>query len=106
MKTKAVPSDWLERDGRRLDCGPYMSVALEAKVLLERLKVGKDVLRDVTDNGIAGIFNGPGFARSYVDDPADGVPFLGSTDILNADLTTLPLLSRKQVAANPRLVVH
>lgn len=106
MKTKAVPSGWLERDGRRLDCGPYMSGALEAKVLLERLKVRKDALRDVTANGIAGIFNGPRFARSYVDDSAHGIPFLGSTDILNADLTNLPQLSRKQVAANPRLVVH
>ncbi|XXT21724.1 hypothetical protein WME94_09205 [Sorangium sp. So ce429] len=106
MKTKAVPSGWLERDGRRLDCGPYMSGALEAKVRLESLKVRKEALRDVTAKGMAGIFNGPRFARSYVEDPAHGVPFLGSTDILNADLTNLPMLSRKQVAANPRLVVQ
>ena len=106
MKAKAIPSGWLERDGRRLDCGPYMSGALEAKVLLERLRARKDPLKDVTANGIAGIFNGPRFARSYVDDPANGVPFLGSTDILNADLTNLALLSQKQVAANPRLIVR
>ena len=106
MKTKAVPSGWLARDGRRLDSGPYMSGALEAKVLLESMTARKDALRDVTAGGLAGIFNGPRFARSYVDDPAQGVPFLGSTDILGADLTTLPRLSRRQVAANPRLVVH
>lgn len=106
MKAKSVPSSWLERDGRRLDCNPYMSGALEAKVLLEGLKARKDALRDVTLKGLAGIFNGPRFARSYVDDPKAGVPFLGSTDILNADLTSLPRLSKKQVAANPRLVVH
>lgn len=106
MKAKSVPSSWLERDGRRLDCNPYMSGALEAKVLLEGLKARKDPLRNVTLNGMAGIFNGPRFARSYVDDPNAGVPFLGSTDILNADLTNLPRLSKKQVAANPRLVVH
>lgn len=106
MKAKSVPSAWLERDGRRLDCNPYMSGALEAKVLLEGLKARKDALRDVTLKGMAGIFNGPRFARSYVDDPQSGVPFLGSTDILNADLTSLPRLSKKQVAANPRLVVH
>ncbi|MBH5385259.1 methylation-associated defense system restriction endonuclease subunit S MAD5 [Bradyrhizobium diversitatis] len=106
MKTKTVPSGWLERDGRRLDCGPYMSGALEAKVLLERLAVRKEALQDVTEQGIAGIFNGPRFARSYVDDPAHGVPFLGSTDILKADLTHLPMLSRKQVAANPRFIVR
>jgi hypothetical protein len=38
MKAKSVPSSWLERDGRRLDCNPYMSGALEAKVLLEGLR--------------------------------------------------------------------
>jgi type I restriction enzyme S subunit len=106
MKTKAVPSGWLERDGRRLDCGPYMSGALEAKVLLEGLKARKDKLRDVTAGGTAGIFNGPRFARHYVDVPGHGVPFLGSTDILNADLTNLSRLSKKQVTANPRLVVR
>lgn len=106
MKTKSVPSTWLERDGQRLDCGPYMSGALEAKVLLERLKNRKERLRDVTANGIGGIFNGPRFARAYVDDPEHGVPFLGSTDILNTDLTNLPRLSKKQVDANPRLVVR
>jgi type I restriction enzyme S subunit len=106
MKVKSIPSTWLDKDGRRLDCGPYMSGALEAKVLLEALKARKDALRDVSLNGMAGIFNGPRFARSYVDDPKYGVPFLGSTDILNADLTSLPRLSKKQVAANPRLVVH
>src|SRR5581483_9054640 len=98
MRAKAVPSGWLGRDGRRLDCGPYMSGALEAKVLIGRLKVRKEALRDVTANGMAGIFNGPRFARCYVDDAAYGVPFLGSTDILSADLTNLPRLSRKQVA--------
>lgn len=106
MKTKSVPSGWLGRDGRRLDCGPYMSGALEARVRLEHLKARKDTLREVTLGGMAGIFNGPRFARSYVDDARFGVPFLGSTDILNADLTGLPLLSRRQVEANPRLVVR
>lgn len=106
MRVKSVTSTWLERDGRRLDCGPYMSGALEAKVLLEGLKARKDALRNVTLNGMAGIFNGPRFARSYVDDPKYGVPFLGSTDILNADLTSLPRLSKKQVTANPRLIVR
>lgn len=106
MKAKVIPSAWLERDGRRLDCGPYMSGALEAKVLLEALKVRKDALRTLTAGGMSGIFNGPRFPRLYVEDPAHGVPFLGSTDILNADLNNLALLSRKQVLSNPRLIVR
>ena len=106
MKAKSVPSNWMQRDGCRLDCGPYMSGALEAKVLLEGLKARKDALCKVTLNGMAGIFNGPRFARSYVEDPSYGVPFLGSTDILDADLTHLPHLSKRQVDANPRLIVR
>jgi hypothetical protein len=42
MKTKSVPSMWLERDGGRLDCGPYMSGGLEANVLAVAKKVGFD----------------------------------------------------------------
>ena len=106
MKTKFVPSGWLGHDGRRLDCGPYVSGALEARVRLEELRARKDSLQEVTLRGMAGIFNGPRFARTYVDDARFGVPFLGSTDILNAELAGLPLLSRRQVEANPRLVVR
>jgi type I restriction enzyme, S subunit len=105
VKAKTVPSRWLlESDGRRLDCGPYMSGALEARVRLERLSARKDLLHEVTLGGHAGIFNGPRFPRKYVNDPRFGVPFLGSTDILASDLTHLPLISRKQVEALPELV--
>lgn len=37
MKVKSVPSSWLERDGRRLDCNPYMSGGLEASVAIDSL---------------------------------------------------------------------
>lgn len=105
MKEKVVPSAWLEKEGRRLDCGPYLSGAVEAKLLLEQLRATRKPLRGVTLRGLAGIFNGPRFPRAYVSDPAHGVPFLGSTDVLDADLRYLPLLSKKQVAADPALVV-
>jgi hypothetical protein len=106
VKTRSIPSSQLEREGRRLDCKPYVSGAFEARILLESLDVRKDALCDVTLNGKMGIFNGPRFARSYVDDLENGVPFLGSTDILNTDLRNLPLLSKKQVAENPGFVVQ
>lgn len=102
---RVVPSCWLEKEGRRLDCGPYLSGAIEARVLLDELPATKRWLSRVTLRGIEGIFNGPRFARSYVNDPAQGVPFLGSTDILDADLTYLPLLSKRQVAQRPGLLV-
>lgn len=105
MKEKIVPSAWLEQEGRRLDCGPHLSGAMEAKCLLANLSVPKVPLSELTLGGLAGIFNGPRFARSYVVDEAQGVPFLGSTDILSADLSYLPMLAKQQVKAQPELVV-
>ncbi len=102
---RVVPSAWIEKEGRRLDCGPYLSGAVEARVLMDDLPAKKKWLSQVTLEGIDGIFNGPRFQRSYVNDPAQGVPFLGSTDILDADLTYLPLLSKRQVARRPELIV-
>ncbi len=99
---RPVTSAWLDLNGRRLDSSPYVSGAFEAKVLLETLHAEKMPLRLVT----TGIFNGPRFARLYVDDPDYGVPFLGSTDILNADLSTLPLLSKKLVERLPELLIQ
>ena len=40
-----------------------------------------------------------------MEDPKYGVPFLGSTDILAADLSTLSLLSKKQVEEHPELII-
>lgn len=103
FQVKAVLSSWLEHNGRRLDCGPYMSGAIEAKELLAKHNTVR--LRELTTGYNGGIFNGPRFARMYVDDSAHGVPFLGSTDILNADLSHLSFLSKKQIADNPNLIV-
>lgn len=101
-----VMSSWMESNGRRLDSSPYLSGAFEAKVILERLSAKKQPLHEVTKGGLKGIFNGPRFSRNYVEDPEYGVPFLGSTDILAADLSNLPLLSKKQVASHPELLIE
>lgn len=103
MKAKAISSGWLERDGRRLDCGPYMSGALEAKVLLETLKARKDKLQAITLGGLSGIFHAGRIKRIWVDSADCGSPFLSSTDILQVDLSHLPFISKKAVAENPRL---
>jgi hypothetical protein len=105
LKEKIVPSAWLEQEGRRLDCGPHLSGAMEAKLLLAKLPVTKAPLWQLTRDGLAGIFNGPRFPRSYVLDETQGVPFLGSTDILSADLSYLPMLAKNQVKAQPELLV-
>lgn len=94
---RVVRSSWLEEGGRRLDCNPYMSGALEARDALKRLNVPKEKLSEIT----ARIFHAGREGRLWVDDPRYGVPFLGSSDILSADLSTLPLISKKQIERNP-----
>lgn len=46
FQIKTVRSTWLENNGRRLDCGPYMSGAVEAKELLK--KHTTEALKDLT----------------------------------------------------------
>lgn len=95
-KWKAVRAAWLEEGGRRLDCNPYMSGALEARDALRRLS-RTEKLSDVTER----IFHAGREGRTWVDDPRYGSPFMGSSDILSADLSTLPLISKRQVERNP-----
>src|SRR5207245_362687 len=79
---KLVPGGCLARDGRRLDCGPYMSGALEAKVLLDGLRATKVPLEDVCLNRRGGLVNAGRIKRLWVDDERYGIRFLSSTDIL------------------------
>jgi len=106
MKVKTIPSTWITAEGRRLDCGPFMSGALEARMILSQLTQRKDRLREVTQNGIDGIVNAGRVKRLWVDNPAHGIPFLSSSDILQADLSTAPLISKKVVADYPQLVIR
>jgi type I restriction enzyme S subunit len=99
-----VRFDWLTDQGFRLDANPYLSGAYEARKLLERL-LGTRPLRELTVGHDGGIFNGPKFSRLYTNDPEYGVPFMGSTDMLEADFTNLPLLHRKTADQFPYLEV-
>lgn len=97
---RVVRSSWLEEGGRRLDCNPYMSGALEARDTLRQLKVRKDVLHTLTSGHAGGIYNGPMFKRNYVESPEYGVPFISSGSMLLADLSNLPLLRRKDAESS------
>lgn len=94
---RIVRSRWLEEGGRRLDCNPYMSGALEARDILANLSVPLDPLAEVVED----VFHAGRDARVWVADLEHGVPFLGSTDILAADLSTLPRISKRIVKSNP-----
>lgn len=97
---RIVRSGWLNEGGRRLDCNPYMSGALEARDTLRRLSVRKDSLSALTSGHDGGIYNGPVFARVWVDDARFGVRFLSGSDVLTGDLSSLPLLKRSYATSS------
>ncbi|MCK1791934.1 restriction endonuclease subunit S [Pseudomonas koreensis] len=99
---RIVRSGWLDNGGRRLDCNPYMSGALEARDALMRLGCPKEKLCDLT----LGMFDSGRESRNWVNDSRYGVRYMGSSAISLADLSTLPLISNKQVARNPKLLVE
>jgi type I restriction enzyme S subunit len=106
LREKIIASTWLENNGRRLDCGPYLYGAIEARLLLDSLPVHKRPLRELTAGGPDGIFHAGRETRRYVQDPHHGHPFLSSTDILQSDLSLVALISKKQVASTPKLVIR
>ena len=93
MKEKLVPSGWLEREGRWLDCGAYLSGAMEAKVQPERLSVPCAELCSLTRGHEGEVYNGPQFVRNYVSDPDLGIPFLTGSTMLHADVVRADLPS-------------
>ncbi|MGI5922316.1 MAG: methylation-associated defense system restriction endonuclease subunit S MAD5 [Lentisphaeria bacterium] len=99
FQIKAVPSSWLEHNGRRLDCGPYMSGAVEAKELLRKYRT--EPLGKLTTD----IYHAGRESRIWVESLDYGVPFMGSTDVLASDLSYLPLISKKQIASNPKFTI-
>ena len=92
-----VMASWLRDQGFRLDAPPFLSGAIEARKLLEQLPVKKEPLVSLTEGQRRNLSCGRYFERNWVTDPEHGVPFLSSTDILQADLSRLSDCS-KQVA--------
>lgn len=105
FQVKAVSSSWIEKEGRRLDCGPYMSGSMEARELLRQLSARKDHLQELTKEGIAGIINAGRITRLWVDDVRHGFPFLSSTDILQADLSNISYIAKSVARQNSQLLI-
>jgi hypothetical protein len=97
---RIVRSSWLNEGGRRLDCNPYMSGALEARDALKNLSQPKESLKSLTAGHAGGIYNGPIFRRNYVETPEYGVPFITSGNLVRSDLSNLPLLKRKDAESS------
>ncbi|MGY4992646.1 methylation-associated defense system restriction endonuclease subunit S MAD5 [Streptomyces sp. 900105245] len=108
MKTASTENpvrlSWLREQGLRLDAAPYLSGAFAAKQLLKRLP--ETVPLRLLTRGESGIFHAGRPLRRWVTAPEHGVPFFSSTDIMEADFSNLPLISKESVALNPRLPIH
>lgn len=83
-----------------------MSGALEAKIILQKIPVPKQPLHQVTLGGLEGIYHAGREGRKWANSPQHGISFLGSTDILAAVLSTLPLLSKKQIEVTPKFLIR
>lgn len=101
MKAKSVPSGWLRDPGIRLSARPYFSAAREARATLALLTTTP--LSSLTSGGKRGIFNGPRFARHYVEDPKYGVPLLSGSEMLSSDLSHLSFISGRHAASMPEM---
>ena len=90
-----ISSSWVERYWRRLSSKPYLSGAIEARILLDKLPAQKEPLHKLTAGYFGGIYNGPQFVRNYVDSKEHGVPFLTSGTMLLADFSRVGHLRKK-----------
>jgi type I restriction enzyme S subunit len=85
----SVGSEWLYREGSRLDAGYYNAETMQAHIAMASSGWTMKPLREVTER----IFIPPRFKRVYVD-KAHGVPFLQGTHISQSRPTGLKYLSR------------
>ena len=101
MRVSEIPSGWLQSGGRRLDCGPYTSGAIELRQRLNGHECKR--LIEMCAGPKGGIFRPPifgmKFAQNVVYSPEYGVPFLTSSSMLHADISNLPLISRKMATS-------
>ncbi|GAB2936984.1 restriction endonuclease subunit S [Micromonospora polyrhachis] len=101
MIVKRIPFSWIAEEEHRLDCGPFTRGGIEAKKRLEASSLQKEDLIDLTTGGATGMYHVGMDKLRWVDGRDYGVPFLRSSDILKADLSSQPLISREQAEANP-----
>lgn len=100
MIIKTIPSTWLIEEEHRLDCGPFVKGSIEARKTIEKLGVRKEPLVDLTKNGIGGMYHVGQDKIVWAADDVHGMPFLRSADILKAEVSFQPFISRKQVSSN------
>jgi len=82
----------------RLDGSYHTSEGVQAAQILQKWAGSSRKIDPL--GSIAYLFNGPRFPRIYVEDPENGIPFLSSSDMLMADLSSIKYLSKKHTPAS------
>ena len=91
MKTAAVRFGTGRVAGRRFDAGYHLSEGMRARAHLARSPYRSVSVGDVTSD----VFFGGRDKRVYVNSEKFGVPFVGSSTMLKADLSDVKFVSRK-----------
>lgn len=127
MKTATTTAAQLEEAGRRLDASYHASEGIRAHHFI-RQWAGQSIRREAIARGTTrervstyskrrldtlaevcvpgGVFIPGRFKRIYVDNREHGEPWLSPSDMLRADLSGLPLVSRKFTPAIETLRLH
>lgn len=106
MRVKTIPSTWIDKNGCRFDCNPYMGGAVEARVALGKLKKHSPALSSLMSGRFGGIYHAGRYKRIWVKNGESGIPFLSSRDVLQSDLSKLNFISNKSIAENPKLLIR
>ncbi|MBF6361912.1 restriction endonuclease subunit S [Nocardia farcinica] len=96
-----VRAGWLADQGFRLDPGPFISETYAARMTLKRLPK-TERLGEVTER----IFRPGIFKRHWTTSKRYGVPFLSSVDILEADISNLPMITKRSFDGTNDLAVE
>lgn len=96
MKVGTIRAEWVASEGHRLDVGPYLSGGYALSSRIELLS-NTSRLGQLTHGHNGGIYTPPihNFSRNYVTSEQHGVPFIGSTSMLWAELSNVKRLAKK-----------
>jgi hypothetical protein len=92
-----VRASWLTDQSSRLDPGPYVSDTYAARMFLRNIPT--EPLAELTER----IFRPGIFKRQWTTSREHGIPFLSSADIFEADLSSLPMITKTSFDRDPKL---
>lgn len=105
MIVNLVNSKWIEKSGYRMDCGPFVKGAFQARMVVEDLQAPKFLLRDLVSKTPDGNYKGKMLKRTFVDSQEYGVPFVTTTGLTKFDTSKFPLISTNIAKADPNCLL-